>query len=257
VVARPIITPLVLPFGQQSVPMSRHGSFYMDAASFTTTPSEPVQRVRTRTCTERLNWSSCEDEVIRRMLQQHGHAWSMIASKLPGRTAAGVRNRWFRLLDDSNADKTANCDPAPPPFLGTQSSTSSLDSVLSATESRNDRIKWSKEEDQLIMELVSQKKLNWEEIAQQLPGRSQQAIRNRVYRLSAHASRAGATHGCWTAAEDALILQSVSDFGKKWTLVAQRFPGRTEDSIRNRYKRLCDAALKLQAQPYDSELLEP
>ena len=44
----------------------------------------------------------------------------------------------------------------------------------------------------------------------------------------------------WTPLEDGLIMSSVrtSDFRKRWSLIAQRLPGRSGNAVRNRYHRL-------------------
>lgn len=42
----------------------------------------------------------------------------------------------------------------------------------------------------------------------------------------------------WTAEEDAAIYQGVAQHGQKWRLVAAGVPGRSDDAVRNRWKRL-------------------
>jgi len=173
----------------------------------------------------------------------HGNQWAKIAAQFPGRTTAGVRNRWFRLQEE---DRRARCaDVQLPPFWGEHSRASSTESI-SSTGSHDDRIKWRADEDRLIFDIIAQKGRDWRKIAQMLPGRSEQAIRNRLYRLSSHAS-ISRSQGCWTSEEDQLIMASVQELGKRWILVAQRLPGRTEDSIRNRYTRLFRAAQRAAA----------
>lgn len=46
---------------------------------------------------QRLSWTRQEDELIRNNVCQWGPKWSLIASKLVGRTEHAVRNRWHRL----------------------------------------------------------------------------------------------------------------------------------------------------------------
>lgn len=42
----------------------------------------------------------------------------------------------------------------------------------------------------------------------------------------------------WTQDEDALIVASVRELGCKWRLIAQRLHDRSDDSVRNRWKRV-------------------
>jgi len=42
----------------------------------------------------------------------------------------------------------------------------------------------------------------------------------------------------WTAEEDTAIYQGVAQHGQKWRLVAAGVPGRSDDAVRNRWKRL-------------------
>ena len=45
----------------------------------------------------------------------------------------------------------------------------------------------------------------------------------------------------WNAEEDAAISKGVAIHGQKWRKIAESLPGRTEDSVRNRWSRLCRA----------------
>eukprot|EP00965_Chrysotila_dentata_P229570 6197265-Pleurochrysis_carterae.AAC.3 len=200
-----------------------------------------VPLVRTRVCSERVNWSSNEDAVIRAMILQHGNQWSRIAVELPGRTCAAVRNRWFRLHEEDMHTLGERRDQVPP-SLDAFRGVNSAESILTAS-SNEDRSNWNKEEDEVVMNAYRKKRRTWRNIAQLLPGRTEHAIRNRLYRLTVH-SQPSPSQGCWTTAEDKLIMTSVCEHGKKWTLIAQRMPNRTEDAIRNRYTRLHRAALK-------------
>lgn len=46
----------------------------------------------------------------------------------------------------------------------------------------------------------------------------------------------------WSAAEDETILQSVQAFGCKWRRIAALLPGRSDDSVRNRWSRMQQSA---------------
>jgi len=42
----------------------------------------------------------------------------------------------------------------------------------------------------------------------------------------------------WSPEEDRTILEAVDELGQKWRVVAQRLVGRSDDAVRNRWKRL-------------------
>jgi hypothetical protein len=46
---------------------------------------------------QRVSWSSEEDQIIVRAVQELGPRWCAVAARLPARTDQAVRNRWNRL----------------------------------------------------------------------------------------------------------------------------------------------------------------
>lgn len=139
--------------------------------------------------------------------------------------------------------------------------------------SRNviERREWTEAEDDTIRTSVARYGCRWRQIARQLPGRSDDAVRNRWNRLKDSSSIAVAStvkarnvklpsaeaagigvEECnsvkaeankperlsWTRAEDATIIEAVQQLGNRWFQIAQRLPGRTDHAIRNRYHRL-------------------
>eukprot|EP00308_Calcidiscus_leptoporus_P001218 CAMPEP_0119355220 /NCGR_PEP_ID=MMETSP1334-20130426/4078_1 /TAXON_ID=127549 /ORGANISM="Calcidiscus leptoporus, Strain RCC1130" /LENGTH=307 /DNA_ID=CAMNT_0007368975 /DNA_START=384 /DNA_END=1307 /DNA_ORIENTATION=- len=200
----------------------------------------PVPLVRTRACHPRAGWSTSEDELVIDTVKQHGKKWGVIAELLPGRSHAAVRNRWSRLLEERSrlpeeqghvVEQSHTSTHSNPELLG------DTDSSMSS-EASDDHYKWRQDEDVLIVSFVQEYGRKWRKIAIQLPGRSEQAIRNRYYRLSTRAQSL-TTHGCWSKVEDARIMASVAEIGHKWTVISHRYlPHRSEDAIRNRYTRL-------------------
>lgn len=138
------------------------------------------------------------------------------AKRLPGRTTAAVRNRWVRLSKQGDVTNSLR------------------DRSSSECQSSQSRPTWTRAEDAAILDSVAEHGKQWQVIAQVMPGRSVTALRNRYKRLS----QASASHGSWSREEDAAIVSGVAELGNRWAMVAQRLPGRTEDAVRNRYKRL-------------------
>ena len=122
---------------------------------------------------------------------------------------------------------------------------------------------WEPWEDEAIRNFVESKGPKWRAIAAMLPGRSDDAVRNRWVRVqgggrAANGGGVGADAAVgaaaaaaprqpnpkreqrqsWTAEEDAIISQSVGEAGNRWSLIVTRLPNRTEHAIRNRWHRL-------------------
>jgi hypothetical protein len=72
---------------------------------------------------------------------------------------------------------------------------------------------------------------NWAEIAEQFPGRNARQCRERwtnYVNLSLVKQE-------WTEAEDEILRQSYQDMGPKWFIIARSLPGRSRNSVKNRY----------------------
>jgi len=201
--------------------------------------NEPGSLALIRQGSQRRSWNRSEDELIRTIVTTNGHRWQQAAGAIPGRSPAAIRNRWTRLQQEAEPEKgvatlTQDDDDrrlwSPALTLRQDSNSSSCSSV-----SGEDRTKWSADEDATILRCVDDFGKKWRVCAQQLPGRTENAIRNRYHRLL---TRANFERGGWHPEEDAMILRSVVAHGNQWIKIASLIPGRSDDAVRNRYKRL-------------------
>jgi hypothetical protein len=91
------------------------------------------------------------------------------------------------------------------------------------------------EEDVRLSELVTMMGTNaWTQIEQLMPGRSARQCRERwnLY-LSPEIS-----NDPWSAEEDARLTRLYQSLGPRWTAIANHFPKRTANNVKNRQKQL-------------------
>ncbi|CAM9650916.1 unnamed protein product [Chrysoparadoxa australica] len=220
----------------------------------------------------RGEWSAEEDKMVYEIHMKVGNRWSQIAQLLPGRTENAIKHR-FKALErqrvvvqsagDNDIDGKGLNDelPAQPRRWTTQEDEALKEAVAeigemnwkeiaSRVESRNhvqclQRWKkvlkpglvkghWSPEEDSQLMQLISEGHSNWGPIAAKLPGRTSKQCRERWR----HHLDPSINRGDWSAREDSVIVDMQAKVGNKWAQIAQMLRGRTENSIKMRFRLL-------------------
>ena len=179
------------------------------------------------------HWSPEEDVLIDTAVEQLGQRWTEIAKLLPpGRTGESVKKRYKRPrtghMRATAPSPAAVAAPAPPAAVLAVAYHPVVQGASLAKRA------WSDEEDCLLLEQIQRHGTgNWNTIALQV-GRDQRRCRERWFNhLDPNCRK-----GHWSPEEDVLIDTAVEQLGQRWTEIAKLLPpGRTGESVKNRYKR--------------------
>lgn len=145
-------------------------------------------------------WTKSQDAALRESVRIHGEKnWKAIAELVPGRNHAQCLQRWRKVLKPGLV-----------------------------------KGHWSFEEDQVLEYLVTQGCNNWGQIADRIPGRTPKQCRER---WKNHLDPA-INKGPYTEEEDAIVIAAQLRLGNKWSQISTLLKGRTEDSVKIRWKSL-------------------
>lgn len=147
-------------------------------------------------------WTSEEDEKLLVLVEQHGkREWSRHGEEMKGRTGKQCRERYMNHLCDGIRKGS-----------------------------------WTKEEDELIVKQQLLLGNQWAVITKMLPGRSDNAVKNRWHAAQRHMSsgRANYVRREWKQHEDDYIVSELSK-GTNFSKIAKNLPGRTTELVNKRW----------------------
>lgn len=136
----------------------------------------------------------------------------------------------------SAKEKTSNMDTSSTrnTLVGSDCMRSSVASSASQ-QSNTPRRRWKEWEDELLIRVVAQQgPTRWNNLAKHFPGRNGRQVRLRwMNHLQPSLDKRP-----WRPEEDAVLLEAHRDLGNKWALISMRLGGRTDNSVKNRYKSI-------------------
>lgn len=110
---------------------------------------------------------------------------------------------------------------------------------------------WTKEEDQMIIELVHKYGKSWSKISKAMVSRNGKQIRDRYLNILDPNVRKEK----FSVEEDLLLLRLFRRYGPKWAHIAKYFSKRTADMIKNRFHSSIKKNMKF-LEDLEAELLE-
>jgi len=144
-------------------------------------------------------WTAEEDDLLRKYVPLYGEKqWRKISNHIQGRTSIQCLHRWTKILKpglvkgpwtSEEDQKLMNWVKREGPTKWAQASNFIIGRSGKQCRERwfnnlNPNVKkgnWSKEEDELIFELYQKHGSSWSKIAKFIPGRTENAIKNRFY----------------------------------------------------------------------------
>ncbi|CAF1194636.1 unnamed protein product, partial [Didymodactylos carnosus] len=223
------------------------------------------QKTWEQICHPSLNqgpWSVEEDDKLYRLVQKYGcygDQWQLIAKNMPGRSSYLCAKRFMYLenikLDNtnfSNSEKETLCQIVEDKRSAYYIPFNRISYLISNRTPRAIRKQWDLldpyrrvgqwqvEEDEMLMNGVQKQsrrsKINWNLIAENLPGRLPRKCYHRYLHLINRITKTSIPP--FAPSEDVLLLEKYEDLNAKWSDIQKFFPGRTCYNLQNRYRKL-------------------
>lgn len=217
-------------------------------------------------------WSKAESQKLQQLVEKHGiyGKWELIAKEHgSNRTASQCFSRYqserntshskkkwteeddmslreaVALLGEGNWQQTAS-------MLGNRTGNQCLQRWMKSINPAIRRGKWTEQEDETLRRAVKFYGVgNWNKIQQHLPGRTDMQVRERWTNIL----DPSLTFTPFTAEEEERLYALIEEHGRKWSMLTQFFPGRTDNHLLRFWKTAenrkakAEAALKAKRKP--------
>lgn len=233
-----------------------------------------------------------EEDVLLTKLREDGLSWEDIAERMPTRTVSSLYCRYHQkilprksrtLVRDSDSDDDDEAEPGPQPKRPCPGSEAdaedeSDDTVVVTEKPRPERfgMKFTEEEDELIIKMREVDCLRWTEIAARLGGRTKTSVSSRYLQqilprkhpemLEQYTTgRISPLRGSLPeepmlsqsepsrynryTVEEVELITSLWKSGASWRDLVNLLPGRTEDSLKWKIRQLNDGSKKRMSLP--------
>jgi hypothetical protein len=153
-----------------------------------------------------------------------------------------IQNKYTKTANIKNITYFISCSLLVNLALASVSSSHSINenrshqhSISAIQKTRGKNNPWTEEEDQILRNAVEkQGPRNWDKIAKLLGRTAKQCSNRWINHLDPHINPNRSK--TWTEYEDSLIIYWQSQLGNKWTAIARKLKGRTENDVRNRWR---------------------
>jgi hypothetical protein len=175
-----------------------------------------------------------------------GHDRFRITARLKRATKShSGANRFLKFLIPGSQFHFGSIQPSRPRFQN-------FSRGMIARRPQASKAKFDAAEDGLLFDAVRRLgTANWRRIARLLPGRNARQCRERWNNYLSPEL----VNGEWSLAEDEILWNKYAELGPHWVAIAKLFPGRSKNSVRNRFLHL--QRQRNRANPKRSEREQP